>query len=137
MISGVAGSRVEDRFDRLSGCVHSGGWTVARGPRRKGRASPFTKPIPATRFSVNEADQGWVDGKMTPQSTACFTEKIKVTGAYQRMARKTYIRAKNFAGFAATLERIRRDASWKTHIVDCGHDVMIDKPDELASILVA
>ncbi len=102
----------------------------------KADAGPFTAPIPAARFSVNEADRAWVDSKMTPQSSACFTEKLKVTGAYQTIARKAYIRARNFPGFAATLERIRTDASWKTWVVDCGHDVMIDKPDELTSILV-
>jgi len=73
---------------------------------------------------------------MTPQSTACFTEKLKVTGAYQRISKKTYIRAKNFPGFAGTLERVGKDASWKTHVVDCGHDVMIDKPDELTGLLM-
>src|SRR4051812_18486154 len=98
-------------------------------------AGPFTAPIPAAIFSVNEADRAWVDSKMTPQSTACFTEKLELTGAYQRIARKAYIRAKNFAGFATTLEKIRADPSWKTWVVDCGHDVMIDKPDELTSIL--
>jgi hypothetical protein len=36
----------------------------------------------------------------------------------------------------ATFERIRSDDSWKTWVVDCGHDIMIDKPDELTSILV-
>jgi pimeloyl-ACP methyl ester carboxylesterase len=99
-------------------------------------AGPFTAPIPAARFAVNEADRAWVDSKMTPQSTACFTEKIKLTGAYQRIARKAYIRAKNFAGFATTLEKVRNDPSWKTWVVDCGHDVMLDKPDELTSILM-
>ncbi len=99
-------------------------------------AGPFTAPIPAARFAVNEADRAWVDSKMTPQSTACFTEKVKLTGAYQRIARKAYIRAKNFPGFAAIHENIRSDPSWKTWVVDCGHDIMIDKPDELTSILV-
>jgi pimeloyl-ACP methyl ester carboxylesterase len=99
-------------------------------------ANDFTAPIPAARFAVNEADRAWVDSQMTPQSTACFTEKLEVTGAYQRIARKAYIRAKNFPGFASTHERIRNDASWKTYLVDCGHDVMIDKPDELTNILV-
>jgi len=100
----------------------------------------FTKPISASRFGVNKADQAWVDGKMTPQSTACFTEKLKVTGAYQKVARKTYIRAKNFAGpgaFGGALEKVSKDSSWRTHVVDCGHDVMLDKPDELASLLLA
>jgi pimeloyl-ACP methyl ester carboxylesterase len=99
-------------------------------------AGPFTAPIPAARFAVNEADRAWVDSKMTPQSTACFTEKLKVTGAYQKVSRKTYIRATQFAGFATTLEKLRGDASWKTCVVDCGHDVMIDKPDELTKILL-
>jgi pimeloyl-ACP methyl ester carboxylesterase len=96
---------------------------------------PFTTPIPAARFAVNEADRAWVDSKMTPQSTACFTEKLKVTGAYQKIARKAYILAKKFR-FASTLERVRGDASWKTYVVDSGHDVMIDAPDELTNILV-
>lgn len=98
--------------------------------------SPFTAPIPAARFNVNEADRAWVDRKMTPQSTACFTEKIRLTGAYQRVRRKAYIKAKGFPGFATTFEQIRSDESWQTWVVDCGHDVMIDKPDELTSILV-
>jgi len=99
-------------------------------------AGNFTAPISAARFDVNEADRAWVDRKMTPQSTACFTEKIKLTGAYQKIARKAYIGAKNFKGFATTLEKIRSDPSWKTWVVDCGHDIMIDKPDELTSILI-
>ena len=99
-------------------------------------AGPFTTPIPAARFAVNEADRAWVDSKMTPQSTACFTEKLKVTGAYQTIPRKAFIRAKGFPGFAGTLEKLRSDASWKTYEVDSGHDVMIDKPDELTNILV-
>jgi hypothetical protein len=74
---------------------------------------------------------------MTPQSTACFTEKIKLTGAYQRIARKAYIGAQNFKGFAKTQEKLRSDPSWKHWVVDCGHDIMIDKPDELTSILLS
>jgi len=97
---------------------------------------PFTTPIPAARFAVNEVDRAWVDSKMTPQSTACFTEKLTVTGAYQKIPRKTYIRAMKFPGFASTLEKIQGDSSWKTYVIDCGHDVMLDKPDELTNILL-
>jgi hypothetical protein len=25
---------------------------------------------------------------------------------------------------------------WKTRVIECGHDVMLDKPEELASVLV-
>jgi len=73
---------------------------------------------------------------MTPQSTACFTEKLMVTDAYQKIPRKTYIRAKNCPAFAATLDKVRSDASWRTYVIDCAHDVMIDKPEELTNILL-
>ena len=137
VISGVA----EQVASKIASIVYLDAFVPADGQSigdlgGKVDSGPFTAPIPAARFAVNEADRAWVDSKMTPQSTACFTEKIKLTGAYQRIARKAYIRAKNFAGFATTLEKIRSDPSWKTWVVDCGHDVMIDKPDELTRILV-
>jgi pimeloyl-ACP methyl ester carboxylesterase len=137
VISGVA----EQVAPKIASIVYLDAFVPADGQSigdlgGKVDASPFTAPIPAARFGVNEADRAWVDSKMTPQSTACFTEKIRLTGAYQRIPRKMYIRAKNFTGFAATFERIRSDDSWETWVVDCGHDVMLDKPDELTSILV-
>ena len=137
VITGVA----EQVASRIASIVYLDAFVPADGQSIKdlgGKvdAGPFTTPIPAARFGVSEADRAWVDSKMTPQSTACFTEKLKVTGAYQRISKKTYIRAKNFPGFAGTLERVGKDASWKTHVVDCGHDVMIDKPDELTGLLV-
>jgi pimeloyl-ACP methyl ester carboxylesterase len=137
VISGVA----EQVASKIASIVYLDAFVPADGQSLvdqggKAEAGPFTAPIPAARFAVNEADRAWVDSKMTPQSTACFTEKIKLTGAYQRIARKAFIGAKNFKGFATTLEKIRSDPSWKTWVVDCGHDIMIDKPDELTSILV-
>jgi len=100
--------------------------------------SEFFAPITAEQFAVNAADRAWVNSKMTPQSMACFTERLSVSGAYQRIAKKTYIRAGAFPMpiFDAALEAARKDPSWTTHSVDCGHDVMIDKPDELTNILV-
>jgi pimeloyl-ACP methyl ester carboxylesterase len=137
VISGVA----EQVAPKIAAIVYLDAFVPADGQSigdlgGKVDAGPFTAPIPAARFAVNEADRAWVDSKMTPQSTACFTEKIRLTGAYQRIPRKAYIRAKNFAGFAATFERIRSEDSWETWVVDCGHDVMLDKPDELTSILL-
>ena len=103
----------------------------------KADAGPFTTPLSAELFAINLEDRAWADSKMTPQSTACFTEKLKVSGAYQTIARKTYIRAKGFPvpAFAAALEKVRKDASWQTFEIECGHDIMIDKPDELSGLL--
>ena len=104
----------------------------------KADPAPFTTPIPAQAFGINPADVSWAGSKMTSQSTACFTQRLPVTGAYRKIARKTYIRASNFPAppFIAALDAARKDASWKTYEVECGHDIMIDKPDELARLLV-
>ncbi len=94
-------------------------------------------PYQASYFQVNAADSAWVDSQMTPHPTACFTEKLKVTGAYQTIPKKVYIRASLFknAPFDAALERCRADRSWKTEVVSSGHDVMIDQPEMLTAIL--
>jgi hypothetical protein len=68
-----------------------------------------------------------------------MAEKIALTGAYERVARKTYIRARGYpnAAFDAFYARVREDPSWRTEEVDCGHDVMVDRPDWLAERLLA
>jgi len=89
-------------------------------------------------LAINQEDRAWADSKMAAQSTACFTEKLRVTGACQMIAKKTYIRAKGFpvAAFASALEKVRKDASWQSFEIECGHDIMIDKPDELSDLLM-
>jgi pimeloyl-ACP methyl ester carboxylesterase len=97
------------------------------------------QPRSAEAFAVNEADCAWVDRLCVPQPAAAMTEKIALIGAYERVPRKTYIRARGYpnAAFAAFYARVREDASWRAEEVDCGHDVMVDRPDWLAERLIA
>jgi hypothetical protein len=94
-------------------------------------------PIPAASFRVNAKDAVWVDSKMTPHPVRCFTETLRVSGAYLTIAEKLYIRALDFpsTSFDAALDRCRTDRAWRTNEMKCGHDVMIDQPAELATIL--
>ncbi len=50
----------------------------------------LVKPLPAEFFHVNAQDRAWVDRMTTPQSAACFSEKLHVPGALASIARKTY-----------------------------------------------
>jgi pimeloyl-ACP methyl ester carboxylesterase len=87
---------------------------------------------------LSEADRSLVDRKATPQPIATFTERIRVTGAYQRVARKTFIRATGWDGpFDAAVAAARADPSWRVHEISCGHDVPTEKPDDLVAILEA
>lgn len=92
----------------------------------------------AAAFKVNEKDRGWVDSLATPQPIGTMTEKIKLTGARERIAKKIYIRAVGYpnVSFDKAYARVKADRSWRTYEVPCGHDVMIDDPDRLTDILL-
>jgi len=94
-------------------------------------------PRPAEAFGVNEKDRAWVDSLTGLQPIGCFFEKMKITGARDRIAKKSYIRAANYPnpGFDKALARAKNDPSWRTYGVPCGHDVMVDMPERLAEIL--
>jgi pimeloyl-ACP methyl ester carboxylesterase len=97
----------------------------------------FVPPNPAATFRVNAKDAAWVDSKMTPHPVKCFTEMLRVSGAYLTIPEKVYIRAREFpsVAFDQVFERCRADRAWRTIEMKCGHDVMIDQPTELAAIL--
>ena len=112
--------------------------TLDINPRKlaDGIASP---PPKATVLKVNDKDQAWVDAKCTPQPNGAASEKLKVTGAYQRIRKKVYVRAGGYPNqvFTKFYDRVRADPSWTVHVLPCGHDIMVDMPDELSDILVA
>jgi pimeloyl-ACP methyl ester carboxylesterase len=92
----------------------------------------------AASFNVNEKDRAWVDALCVPQPINTFLDKMTLTGARERIARKSYIRAANNAnpGFDKAMVRAKADPSWRTYDVPCGHDVMVDMPERLAEILL-
>ena len=95
-------------------------------------------PRPAEAFGVNEADRKWVDDLCVPQPIGTFTSPIALSGARERIARKTYIRAKGYdnPSFDRAFAAVQSDPSWHCHQLPCGHDVMIDMPDRLTQLLL-
>lgn len=96
-------------------------------------------PASAAYFNVNEKDRAFVDRKCTPQPIGTYGDPVKLSGARERIAKKTYIRAKGFnsAGFDAIAVRLRADPAWNVHDMPSGHDAMIDMPDRLSELLLA
>jgi pimeloyl-ACP methyl ester carboxylesterase len=94
-------------------------------------------PIPASRFKVNPADQAWVDRRCVPHPLACFEQKLRLTGADARVPRRVFIKAGAYvpSPFDTTFARVQRDSAWRAHSLPCGHDVMVDMPEELATLL--
>lgn len=103
---------------------------------QKGETS--MKPVPAAVFQVNEKDRAWVDGKCTQHPLATFTDKIILTGARDRIAKKAYIRATGYANppFDSAFAKVKEQRGWRVYELPCGHDVMVDMPDRLTEILL-
>jgi pimeloyl-ACP methyl ester carboxylesterase len=101
-------------------------------------ATGMIPPITAEQFSVNAADRAWVNSRLTPQAGACFSEKLSLTGAAYKVPKKAYIQASVSLSpaFQSAYERLSKTQGWKTYTIDCGHDVMIDRPAELAELLM-
>jgi pimeloyl-ACP methyl ester carboxylesterase len=109
---------------------------MARAAMQRGEIT--MPPRPAEAFGVNPADRAWVDRLCVGQPLGTFTQKLTLTGARDRIPRKSYIRAASYVnpGFDRALAAARADSSWRTYEVSCGHDVMIDAPDRLTEILL-
>jgi pimeloyl-ACP methyl ester carboxylesterase len=94
-------------------------------------------PVSAEFFNVNARDRAWVDAKCTPHPFATFTEQARLTGARERIAKKTYIRAGGYPAvyFSTFHEKLKTNPGWRCYELPCGHDIMVDMPERLAEIL--
>jgi pimeloyl-ACP methyl ester carboxylesterase len=93
-------------------------------------------PRPAAMFHVNDKDAAWVDRQCTPHPIKTMTQQISLSGARERIAKRSYIRASAYPNepFDAAKAKAQKNG-WRVYDVPCGHDVMIDKPERLAEIL--
>jgi pimeloyl-ACP methyl ester carboxylesterase len=103
------------------------------------RKAEVSRPAPpASVWKVNEKDQPWVNEKFTAQPVGVAFTPIRLTGARDRVPKKTYVRAKGYdnSNFEAYYAKVRSDPSWRTYEIPCGHEVMIDMPERTAEILL-
>ena len=114
----------EQRDSQVKGALETGhGWKVP--------------PIPAEVFNVNAKDRAWVNRQRTVQSLATFQQPLQLSGALERIGNITYILATRWDGspFPQFYEKAKAKG-WKAVTMACGHDVMLDQPDELLEVLL-
>jgi pimeloyl-ACP methyl ester carboxylesterase len=104
------------------------------GARRAGEGW-LVPPITAEAFNVNPADRAWVDAQCTPQPLATFQQRLQVRRIFPA-AKITYVLATGYEGSPFTpFHALAEKRGWRTVSVACGHDVMLDRPDDLVRIL--
>jgi pimeloyl-ACP methyl ester carboxylesterase len=94
-------------------------------------------PIPAEVFAVNANDLEWVNRQCTMQPLATFQQVIKLERKGDAVQNATFILASgwNDSPFPVFYERAKA-TGWQTLTMPCGHDVMLDRPEELTSALL-
>jgi pimeloyl-ACP methyl ester carboxylesterase len=105
-----------------------------------GRTGGLSVPAPpAAYFGVNAADAATVDELATPHPLGCFTEKLKLTGAYRSVRKHLYLHGTVLpreSPFKRFYEQAR-SSGWSAYELACGHDVMLDMPERTAELLAS
>jgi pimeloyl-ACP methyl ester carboxylesterase len=108
--------------DRKLAVAHGDGWK--------------TPPRPASFFGVNAADADWVDRQCTMHPLSCFEAPAQISGACDDIANIGYILATGFdSPFGQFYAKAEKRHWWREELA-CGHDVMLDMPDELTALLL-
>lgn len=121
----------------LDAFMPDNGQSMADIVKREMPTTGSAPSYPAAAMGVPAQDAAWADSKLTPQPVNTYNQKMTLTGAYKKIAKKTYVRTLGFEnpGMQATYEALKAQPDWRTFTIDCGHDLMIAKPQETADLL--
>lgn len=77
------------------------------------------------------------EDRRTPQSVHCFAEKAKLSGARERIPRKTYVLATGYKNdtFAPVAERLRKRPDWRVEEMPYTHDLQHVAVNESADMI--
>ncbi len=94
-------------------------------------------PFSAEMFNVVESKRAWVNRRCVPQALATFQMPVLLSGKGDAIKQRLYILADGwdpspFRHFAA---KVTGKPGWEVVKIACGHDVMVDRPEELAVAL--
>jgi pimeloyl-ACP methyl ester carboxylesterase len=94
-------------------------------------------PEHSERWVEHDDTRAWVDSLVTPHPLRSMSERVRLSGAVDRIADRSYaIAAKHKpSAFWQFYDKLKDDPGWHTHSVPALHDAMIDAPDAVCEIL--
>jgi pimeloyl-ACP methyl ester carboxylesterase len=107
-----------------------------RGPA-KDLEIGMMSPLPAAMFNVARESRDWVDRRCTPQSLATIEMPVQLSGKLDDIKRRLFILANNWEPnfYRSYATKFASAPGWEVVQMECGHDIMIDLPNELATTL--
>ena len=89
------------------------------------------------RWSADPGTIAWLKTMCTPHPAACFGKGVTLTGQQNSIGSRTFILAGQHdpSPFQQFYQLYKNDPAWNVHVMDCLHDVMLEKPEELSDLL--
>jgi pimeloyl-ACP methyl ester carboxylesterase len=99
--------------------------------------SGMTHPLTAEILHVSPANREWVNRRCVPQALATFEMPVLLSGEIENVKRRIYILADGWdpSPFRYFANKFTGAPGWDVVKLTCGHDVMVDLPNELAETL--
>lgn len=96
--------------------------------------SGMMAPIPAELFNVAADKRAWVERRCVPQALATFEMPLLLTGKGEAVKRHLYVLADGWdpSPFRYFAKEYQGKPGWEVTKLPCGHDIMVDLPNELA-----
>jgi pimeloyl-ACP methyl ester carboxylesterase len=74
--------------------------------------------------------------RFTPHPIGSFVEPIRLTGSFESIGKKTYVRATGLGpDFSSIVADLTERHGWQTMEIEAGHNMMIDAPMQTAVLL--
>ena len=106
-------------------------------PRTRDDGWRVPPPGPPTSWGVTDArDIAWMERRIGDQPLKTFTQPVTLSTASMTATKQAFIQCTKAPFFAEAAERAKRRGFQYHELPSAGHDAMITKPTELASILV-
>jgi hypothetical protein len=94
-------------------------------------------PRRASSLAVNAADADWVDRRCTMQPLSTFEAPAQISGACDAIPNIGYVRARSYNSlYFDVFYALAGERRWWREQFACGHDVMLDMPNELTTLLL-
>ena len=76
---------------------------------------------------------------LTPQPLRCFLEPIKLSGAWEKVPIKTFVKAteNHNPTFVEFMTKLEKHPDWRVIKIDSGHEMMITHPKQTAKAIAA
>lgn len=99
--------------------------------------SGMMHPLTAEMLHVSPENREWVDRRCVPQALATFETPVLLSGKTENVKRRVYILADGWdpSPFRYFAKKYTGAPGWDVIKLPCGHDVMVDLPNELAATL--